>query len=848
MRRTAESACADPADVDWQSAGDDLGVLPVRVPCTVASALRDVGRLDLEDAASLERVGDLDRADWWFRCRFAASPDEQADAGSPTALLLGGLATRARVWLNGRLVLESGDMFLRHRVEIGDLLAAHNELVLCFRGLGPFLAEKRPRARWRTALVPERQLRFLRTTLFGRIPAFTPPVPAVGPWREIALLQTGEAAFELEDLSLHADLEDGQGVVTIDATLRGDASGEMGRGLEGGSGCWRLEVGSVSATLDCQASADGVLRVQGRVVVPDPERWAPHTMLPEGETPRRHPVALVLGEGPESPRLDLEPVGFRQIEREAGERFALRINGERLFCRGTCWTPIDPLALDASPERLRASLEQVRDAGFNMLRVTGTLVYEQDEFYRFCDELGLLVWQDFMFATFDYPTGDPAFRRTIEAEVDDFLGRVRHRACLAVLCGSSEGQQQPAMLGLEAEDRADGFFDEWLPGRCAESRPDVPFWPSTPSGGELPFHTRSGTSHYFGVGAYRRGFEDLFVARPAFATECLAFAGPPGLHGPDPTPRSRVPRDRGADWDFADVTTHYRRMLLGEDADAGHDAGLRAQLDRVALSRVMETVAARLRDPEADCGGALVLMHRDPWACAGWGVLDADGRPKSGWYGLARGWAPIGIAILDDGLEGLGVRIWNDRGSRLEDALELRLMRFDGAVIAEATHPLRLPARGFWRAGVDRLVGGFLDSSHAYRFGPRSFDFAVARLRGRAEAGACGSEAIHLPSELGRLPRSEVGLGAAWRRGPGGALAIEVRAMHLAQAVVIEVDGGIAADGFFHLAPDRPRRVAVGGAADRVEGARVRALNTDETVELGAPPRAAGPSSEVGSS
>ncbi len=478
----------------------------------------------------------------------------------------------------------------------------------------------------------------------------------------------------------------------------------------------------------------------------------------------------------------------------------------------------------------------------NMLRVAGTTVYEQDEFYSLCDELGILVWQDFMFATLDYPAEDPEFLASVTTEVEQFLERTQQHACLAVLCGNSEGQQQPAMLGLSESSWSSVLFDERLPELCAARRPDVPFWTSTPSGGELPFHTRAGTSHYFGVGAYRRPLSDARLARPLFMTECLAFANVPGEHGPDTTPRERVPQDSGADWDFAAVTDHYVSTVFGDPVRLAADPTGAAALRRAASAEVMQRAQATWRDRGSRCGGSLVWLHRDPWLCAGWGVIDASGRPKSAYYGLRRAWAPIAISVLDDGLNGLRLQLHNDGDRAFEAEVEVVLMRFDGTRIREHRAAALLPARGHLDTSIDAWLGGFVDSSHAYRFGAREFDLCIARLLPIAETGVFESsglvsaEAIHWPFERALPAVSAVGLRAGWVEDGSsveevGFAVLEIGVDHFVPSVSLAIEGGCPDDNFFPLAPDRSRRVRVRVDDDRI-GGRVHALGVEEGIPL----------------
>ena len=149
-----------------------------------------------------------------------------------------------------------------------------------------------------------------------------------------------------------------------------------------------------------------------------------------------------------------------------------------------------------------------------MLRVSGTMVYEERAFHDLCDELGILVFQDFQLANLDYPADHPAFAASLRAEAAEFLGRTQLSPSLAVLCGGSEVEQQSAMLGLPQQAREEALaplYDGLLPEACAAARPDVPYARNSPTGGTLPFQVDTGLSHYYGVGAYLRPLED---ARP----------------------------------------------------------------------------------------------------------------------------------------------------------------------------------------------------------------------------------------------------------------------------------------------------------------------------------------------
>ena len=251
-------------------------------------------------------------------------------------------------------------------------------------------------------------------------------------------------------------------------------------------------------------------------------------------------------------------------------------------------------------------LGQVRDAGMNMLRVGGTMVYESDDFLDLCDQFGILVWQDLMFANMDYPDGDEAFVAGVTTELKQQLERLLPRASVAVICGNSEVEQQAAMWGAPRERWQPRLFHEIVPALLAELSCGVPYWPSSAHGGAFPHQPNHGTTSYYGVGAYLRPLEDARRSEVRFATETLGFANVPedatlaampgglGLRVHHPGWKLRAPRDLGAGWDFDDVRDFYLKTLFDVDPVqlryADHDRYLR--LSRVVTGEVMASSSA----------------------------------------------------------------------------------------------------------------------------------------------------------------------------------------------------------------------------------------------------------------
>jgi len=833
-------ACMSPGEA---TSPDGLAALrPDWIPCDgalpAAAALRAAGLWDLD------RPRDFDASDWWYRCHFSAGENAR-----PRRLRFEGLATIADVWLNGTHLLRSDNMFLAHTVDVSRIVSAENDLLLRFHALGPLFAgqSRRPRAKWRTRLVEHQALRWHRTSLLGRMPSWCPPVAPVGPWRPI-LIET--SPLEIEDARVSAELDGGEGVVRL--ALRARYASQTGRDqspLDPATVEGTLTAGTSEAPLICERISDIEFAFTATAPIPRPERWWPHTHGPQPLYGVRATIRAGAAPTTVDETIDFGHVGFRTIDADRGpdgRGFGLIVNGEPVFCRGVCWTPLDLASLAADRSAYRAALEQLRDAGVNTIRIGGTMAYETADFHDLCDQFGILLWQDLMFASMDYPWSDEPFARSVAVEATQILAALQSRPSLAVMCGSSEVDQQAAMLGLPPAQWSTRGGDELLSDLVQAAAPGTVWVPTTPTGGTLPFQADCGVSHYYGVGAYRRPFEDARRAGVRFAAECLAFANVPDpatvasilASGEIPTDRpawkAAVPRDSGADWDFEDIRDHYVEQLFGVRASdlCRRDPERYLAVGRVATGETMLRTFAEWRRPGSTCRGGLVWFARDLQPGAGWGVIDSTGRPKASYWYLKRALAPIAVVSADEGLNGLWLHALNDTQAPVD--ADLRIARYrKGIMYGEpARTAIHIPARGFRSVHADALFDGFLDLTYAYRFGPPESIVVVSSLRDRA-TGALLSVSHYFP---GLLPFEPGDLGLTAHAEPtdkGYALVLETE--RYAHAVAIEIDGFLPDDNYLSLEPGEARRIGLRPlGAGGYPGGSVRALNADRAVAVAA--------------
>jgi beta-mannosidase len=881
--RCAPGRARTPEEVVAQAT---LGPLPINIPSTIAAACTNAGVWSMDNPTF-----HLDEFDWWVQITLDAS------RAIPDILRAEGLATLCEVWWNNELLHTSNSMFVPVSAQLRgsdlqDLPAPPNgaesttnhaeepSLWLCFRSVSEHLrvtANRRDRPAWKSRLVDHQGLRRVRTSLLGRMPGWSPPVPAIGPYRPMHLCDVGDLhdPANLVNLSILSTIPSSEvgssseassaqtGTITLSVQVPPEvvaATVHVHEPVRGNSVDETVD-GSTQAEpwrafeADCLVSSDGTLvTISATVLLEDVKLWWPHT---HGD-PWLYPASIVLKDTNSNEAQHYLPsVGFRSVtvdrnlHSSSGRGFSIVVNGVPVYARGACWTPVDLVSLNPAPALLDDTLDTVVASGMNMLRVGGTMTYETDRFHRRCDELGIMVWQDFMFANLDIPLDNEALLADIQAEISHHATRVGGHASTVVLCGGSEVDQQAAMMGIPAEQWNSGLARSVIEPLCAQITPNIPFVVSSPSAPPLetqalqtqamqaqalgsqaleaqalPFHVDSGVGHYYGVGAYLRGFDDVRRSNVRFAAECLALANVPenptldalfgdsGRAPHQPLWKQRVPRDNGAGWDFDDVRDHYLSELFGVDPMQLRYSDLERWLDlsRITSTEVFDTVASEWRRNESTCNGSLVWFLRDLWAGAGWGLIDALGRPKPALAGLVRRWQPIALALTDEGVNGLDAHLVNETAASVAGTLEAVIVR-DGVTIVERAHrEVTVAPRTTLRIRVDELFEGFRDLTWAYRFGPAVGELVRVRFQTNEPASndhlVC--DAHHWISGRPTVIDASVGLTVEGKAIPGTeSFRLTVATERTAFGVHLDGNELRTSDNWFHLAPGDQRVLTV---------------------------------------
>jgi len=814
LTETLPNAYQSPSDLNTQA----KNTVSALVPGTVAQAYADAGKWSVNDNY------DFDAKDWWYEGTFKFSAAEL----SPILNFIS-LATLCDVWLNDKHILSSQNMFVSHQINVSEYLQDENKLVLCFRSLKNHLAERRSRPQWKTKLIEQQQLRWVRTTLLGRIPGWTPPVAPVGPYQPVFFAKNNLPT----DLQLIPTVKDDTGHVDFSCHIYHKQESTIEASLE---------VNSIKSSLTITKIKNGH-RISGKININNVIQWWPHT---HGQAHLYTPE-LSISINNETKCYRLPDIGFKtiQIEQNNGH-FNFIVNGQSIFCRGACWTINDIVSLVGNKHELEQALTLMQDAGANMIRIGGTMIYEQDYFYQLCDRLGIMVWQDFMFANMDYPINDTQFADSVDTEIRQTITRLKQHVCISLYCGNSEVEQQATMLGLSAEESKNTLFTEKIPTLCADIHPDIPYITSTPTGDILPFHTNKNVTHYYGVGAYRRPVTELRQHDVKFTPECLGFSNVPitktrnqVLNGQLPVThhpkwKERVPRDTGTGWDFEDVRDHYTNSLFNVDTTQLRcfDTEQYLKLSEVATGEIMSQVFSEWRSAHSQCSGGLVWFLKDFWPGAGWGIIDSSGQPKACYYYLKRCWQSINIAITNETLNGIDIHVNNETTQEFKGKLEISLLNKSSVTIASHSSNIELQANKTKTFNSDALLENFYDTTYSYRFGPAKHSVLVAQLK--TDNDQVVGESFYFPNAETPHTDTHSVFNANAKQMDETTYELELSCNHFMYAVNIEVDGYTPSDNFFHLLPNTSKQIILKKTnlnTKRFKG-YVGAINLDEDVKI----------------
>ncbi|MEU3255182.1 glycoside hydrolase family 2 protein [Streptomyces sp. NPDC006997] len=703
------------------SLGYDGASLPARVPGCVHTDLLAAGVID-DPFLGLNELAAawVGRRAWTYQRRVDAE-DTSPDRHERTDLVFDGLDTAALVTLDGRELGRTRNMHRSYRFDVTgrdgglhvEFTSAYDEAEAVRRLVG-----ERPN------VYPE-PFQYIRKMASSFGWDWGPTLVTAGIWRPVRLERWSTARLaRVRPL-----------VTVVDGTGRVEVRVEVERTGQGAGR--RLEVRGAIDGVTAQGVVDGDQALL-TLDVPEPELWWPRSY---GAQPL-YDLELTLTDAVSGVPLDSwqRRVGFRTVEidrsaDELGTGFTLVVNGVRLFTRGVNWIPDDVFPSRVTPDRYRARLTQAVDANVDLVRVWGGGIYEDEAFYDVCDELGLLVWQDFLFACAAYPEEQP-LRGEVEAEARDNVVRLMPHPSLVLWNGNNENLWGFRDWGWEPELRGDswgeGYYLGVLPRIVAELDPTRPYTAGSPWSGSWDHHpndTAHGTHHSWEVWN-RQDYTEYRASVPRFVAE-FGWQAPPALA----TLRRALPGERLAP-DSPGMVHHQK----AEDGNGKLNRGIARHfavpeddfdrwhyLTQLVQARAVATGIEHWRSHWPDCAGTVVWQLNDCWPVNSWSAVDGDGRLKPLHHELRRVYADRLLTLQPDA-DGPVLAVVNQAPEAWQASVTLRRVRADGTVLAEGV--------------VDTTVGGLAVHRQAV---PRELVPDTASAREFLVADEGDLRALYLP-------------------------------------------------------------------------------------------------------
>ncbi|MGX5820836.1 beta-mannosidase [Chitinophaga lutea] len=635
----------------------------------------------------------IDKKDWEYRCSFTL--DDQQQRAQAAALDFRGLDTYADVYLNGQLILRAKNMFVAQEVNVKRLLRAKNELRILFHSP---IAHDMPRFLQDRIVYPAgNDASDIPLSVHARKAPYHygwdwgPRLVTSGIWRPV-LLRTWDHV-QLKDVWIRQlDLSPERASLEAQVTIYAQRAG---------SAVVRVSDGRSETGVKVQVPAgDTVLAIP--LVIQQPQLWWPNGL----GKPFLYEAKVTIEKDGET-QVYKKRFGLRTIEvvnapDKDGTSFFLKVNGRPVFMKGANYIPSDNFLPRVTAGHYARMFDDMRQSNFNMVRVWGGGVYEDDRFYELADENGILVWQDFMFACTLYPS-DKDFLQQVREEAIYNIRRLRNHPSLALWCGNNEvavaiknwgwkeGYGYTDQQWSDLQKGYDVLFKSLLPDMVKAEDPGRFYFHSSPiSNWGKAEDFRHGDNHYWGVWHGMEWFEAYETHVPRFMSE-YGFQSFPDLH----TVRKFADSSQ---WDL-----HSFVMLSHQKSAARGNTAIQTYMDhyyrkpkdfkaflymsQLLQAQGMKTGIEAHRRAMPYCMGSLYWQFNDCWPGPSWSGIDYYGRWKATQYAIKDAFTPLLLSVAKEGAV-TATYVVSDTPADGEMRLEQHLISMNGAVLRKWESPV----------------------------------------------------------------------------------------------------------------------------------------------------------------
>jgi beta-mannosidase len=803
--RQIDAHAASPAGTEWHAAtvpGD------VHLDLIANKLIPDPFYRDNEP--KLQWVGETS---WEYRTTITA--DRAMLAHKHIDLVFEGLDAYAQVFLNDHAILTADNMFREWQADAKPYLkSGANELRIVFPAPDKFAEERAAQDKWHNEIkTPAKS--YLRKAAYEHGWDWGPTFVTSGIWRPASLSLWDDAKIadlHIEQKDITAEVARVNAQVEILSSIDTAASVKLSYQHDGKK---------VETTLPIELHPGSNL-INLPVEIRRPALWFPAGY--GAQAIYQFTADVVIGTRvPDSRtvKTGLRSIVLRRDPDKWGRSFELVVNGIPIFAKGADVIPFDSFPSRVTTASYKQILQSAVDANMNMIRNWGGGYYETDEFYEMCDQLGLMIWQDFMFGN-DWQPGTYAFKQNVEKEAEYQVTRLRNHPSIVIWCGNNETEISWHWANIEAitktlspETRKRMWedyltvFSGILPRAVAKLDPETPYWPSSPSADyeDVSDTYASGDMHDWSVWHGRVPFSEYEKHHARFMTE-YGFQSFPQQSTID---AFTVPEDRANI--FTPVMMAHQKNNEGnsliqdymlKDYRQPKDFPAFLYASQVLQAEGIKIGAEHMRRERPRTMGSIYWQLNDCWPVASWSSIDYYGNWKALQYYARRFYSPILVSPhVEDG--NLAVYVVSDKTVPVAAHLRLRIMDFNGKVLEVEDQDLQLPplaSKIFYQQSMPELMAkiGKLGADGTQVF--VTTDLMVGQQ-------TVSSNLIYLvPTKEIHLPAAEISHTIA-KTGSGYSLTLSSKVIARSVYVTFGDSQASVSDNYFNLLPGVPQAITL---------------------------------------
>ena len=633
--------------------------------------------------------------------------------------------TCAVIEINGKKIGSTSSQFIRHRFDAKKALRqGRNEISVTIQ---PYVKEARRRARKMPYEIRSSgnnttsNLNYVRKTQCHGGWDWGITLVVSGIYGDLSL--TGHNGARIEHVYTQQTHSKGKCIVAVTTEFVADRAGKTKVRV-----AFNGEVKESTVTVD-----KGTSLTTTRFEVTNPKLWWP---AGHGAQPL-YDLTVSTQDEVRTRKLGLRTMEVRSEPDEIGISMVIVVNGVDIFCKGANWIPMDAMPSRYNRARYQQLLGDAKLANMNMIRIWGGGHYERDDFYDVCDELGLMVWQDFMFACAIYPAYKE-FREEVTDEIEYQTKRLRDHPSIALWCGDNEVVGELRSPARDIRDRNVAAFERLLAAKeegVARGGDDRTFWPSSPCAGANPFeddgwnNDTHGDMHNWTVWHAGKNFEAYYDVTPRFCSEfgfqsfssfetAKTFAHPSQFNVTSPVMEHHQKNTAG-NQKIVEMFTRYFRMPVGFENNL--------YLSQVQQAVAIKTAVEYWRRLQPICMGTLIWQLNDNWPVASWSSLEYNGEWKQLHYHAKRFFSPVlGSAFNNKRGE---VELWaiSDLADRAQATMAVTIYDWEGKRLINQTCRGSVKARSAQKLASFKIVditpevnGCFMQIRLSLRVGSRT--------------------------------------------------------------------------------------------------------------------------------